>query len=328
MFINFLNKLSKFSNKKCDQGTNFESHMIDELCKVFGIDKRRTTPFHPQCDGMVERYKRTLVDMLAMYVADNQKDWDYWLPQITFAYRCSKHSTTGLKPFEVMYGRKPVLPVDLQYAENEKDEDNTYESIKKKLEEIKEKVYKRTQAAQKSQKKQYEKRLVFKPYNVNERVWLFNPVNKPGLSPKLAMKWYGPFTIVEKLSDITYKLIHDNQKTQRTVHFNRLKKCYTPAPNQIKSAEKVVSFAEQEPQFTAPLEDEGEDSANEESTTTCSVEDSVEETTDKETSDENDEDYEVGSGHSSESDTPSMSAQGLRRSTRIKIPVEKFQVKH
>ena len=81
-----------------DQGKNFESKLIAELCDLLQIDKRQTIAYHPQCDGQVERFNRTLTTMLSMYV-ENQKDWDRWLPQVLLAYRSSVHESTGATPF-------------------------------------------------------------------------------------------------------------------------------------------------------------------------------------------------------------------------------------
>jgi transposase InsO family protein len=69
-----------------DQGTNFESQRVKDLCSTYGIEKRRTSPYRPMCDGMVERFNRTLLNMLSMYVDANHNDWDQWLPQVVFAY--------------------------------------------------------------------------------------------------------------------------------------------------------------------------------------------------------------------------------------------------
>ena len=72
-----------------DQGRNFESQVVTEVCDLLHINKKRTTAYHPQCDGQVERFNRTLANMLTMYVDKNQKDWDLWLEQVLFAYRTS-----------------------------------------------------------------------------------------------------------------------------------------------------------------------------------------------------------------------------------------------
>ena len=70
-----------------DQGRNFESKMVEEMCKILEIDKTRTSPYHPQSDGMVERFNRTLEAMLAKYVSENHEDWDDHLQLVMLAYR-------------------------------------------------------------------------------------------------------------------------------------------------------------------------------------------------------------------------------------------------
>ena len=69
-----------------DQGSTYESVLFKEVCKLLDIHKTRTTPFHPSSNGMVERFNRTLLDMIAMYIDENQKDWDCHLPLLTAAY--------------------------------------------------------------------------------------------------------------------------------------------------------------------------------------------------------------------------------------------------
>ncbi|PIK54590.1 hypothetical protein BSL78_08521 [Apostichopus japonicus] len=92
-----------------DQGRNFESNLFKELAQLLGIDKTRTTAFHPQSDGMVERFNRTLEAMLSAVVSENQRDWDEWLPHVTMAYRSSVHETTGETPSVMMLGREMNL---------------------------------------------------------------------------------------------------------------------------------------------------------------------------------------------------------------------------
>ena len=96
-----------------DQGRNFESMLFKEICRILNIEKTRTTALHPQSDGMIERFNRTLESMLAMFVSDNQRDWDGCLPYVMMAYRTSVHETTGCTPSEMMMGRDVRLPADL-----------------------------------------------------------------------------------------------------------------------------------------------------------------------------------------------------------------------
>ena len=88
-----------------DQGRQFESNLFQEICMLLDIDKTRTTPYHPQSDGMVERFNRTLVTMLSAYVDKNHKDWDEQLPYVMMAYRSTDLETTGMSPNKRMFGR-------------------------------------------------------------------------------------------------------------------------------------------------------------------------------------------------------------------------------
>ena len=77
-----------------DQGRNFESSILAQTLEAFGVRKSRTTAYHPQGDGMVERFNRSLLQLLQTYV-DKQDDWECYLPLVLYAYRYSVHSSTG-----------------------------------------------------------------------------------------------------------------------------------------------------------------------------------------------------------------------------------------
>jgi hypothetical protein len=100
-----------------DQGRNFSSKLFAEVCQLFGIRKTQTTAFHPQSDGMIERFNRTLEAMLRGYVASNQLDWDDHLPYLLMAYRASVHETTKYTPnYLFLSGRELSMPLDLQFG--------------------------------------------------------------------------------------------------------------------------------------------------------------------------------------------------------------------
>ena len=99
-----------------DQGRQFESQLLTEVCKLLGIQKSRTTSYHPQCDGLVERWNRTLLQSLATSVSDHPENWDEFVTKICFAYNTSVHPTTGFSPFYLTFGRQARLPVDLMYG--------------------------------------------------------------------------------------------------------------------------------------------------------------------------------------------------------------------
>jgi len=96
-----------------DQGRNFESRLFQEVMSLLGIRKTRTTPLHPQSDGQVERQHQTILNYLAKFISENQRDWDRWVPMFLLAYRSSKHEATGVTPAELYFGRDLRLPIDL-----------------------------------------------------------------------------------------------------------------------------------------------------------------------------------------------------------------------
>lgn len=110
-----------------DQGRQFESTLFQDLCKMLRIEKTRTTPYNPKSDGLVERFNRTLEDMISKYVQPNQKNWDEVLPLVMLAYRSSVHQTTGYSPAKLNLGRELKLPVDLVYGHHP-GEDQLYEN--------------------------------------------------------------------------------------------------------------------------------------------------------------------------------------------------------
>jgi transposase InsO family protein len=96
-----------------DQGTNFESNVFQEICKLLHITKTGTTPLH-QSDEMVERLNRTIEAQLAIFVSENQRDWDIYVPLLLMAYRSAVQKTTKCTPAELMFGRNLRLPIDLR----------------------------------------------------------------------------------------------------------------------------------------------------------------------------------------------------------------------
>ena len=96
-----------------DQGTNFTSQLLAELYRLLGVKAIRTSPYHPQTDGLVERFNQTLKEMLRKSAAEDGKDWDKLIPYVLFAYREVPQESTGYSPFELLYGRDVRGPLDV-----------------------------------------------------------------------------------------------------------------------------------------------------------------------------------------------------------------------
>lgn len=99
-----------------DQGRNFDSNLFREMCRLLNISKRRTSAYNPQSDGLIERFSRTFLSMLTLFVKDNQINWDVLLPYVMLAYRSSVQATTGFSPYKVLFGQEVVLPIDIMLS--------------------------------------------------------------------------------------------------------------------------------------------------------------------------------------------------------------------
>ena len=95
-----------------DRGQAFLSKLMVDEYQLLGIEKANTTAYHPQTDGLVKRFHRTLTDMLAKRVKRTGKDWDSHLPYVLFSYRTSIQTSTQESPFYLLYERDPRLPGD------------------------------------------------------------------------------------------------------------------------------------------------------------------------------------------------------------------------
>ena len=78
-----------------------------------GTHKSRTTAYHPQCDGLVERQNRTIQEMLSAFVSQHQDDWDIWVSVVAYAYNTSTHEATGFSPYELVFGRTARTPIEI-----------------------------------------------------------------------------------------------------------------------------------------------------------------------------------------------------------------------
>ena len=212
-----------------DQGSNFESQVFKEMCKLLGLHKTRTTSLRPQSDGMVERFNATIENMLASFVSDNQKDWDEYIFLLMMAYRAAVHETTKVSPYEMMFGRTINLPIDLvighpdsNYIVPEYSSGYVF-SLSTKLEKIHEFARKHIALSSNNMKRLYDRSKHFNSYNASDAVWFYNPLRTKGLNPKLQRPWQGPFLVTERINDVIYRIKRSPRAKPKVVHHDRLK---------------------------------------------------------------------------------------------------------
>ena len=211
-----------------DQGRNFESAVFKGMCDMLGVTKTRTTPLHPQSDGMVERYNRTIGNQLAMYAEDNPADWDQHVPLLLLAYRSAVHDVTRETPAKLMLGRELTLPIDFFYGLPEsRNTSHTLPEYLNMLETTMQKVHefarRNITRMSNNAKARYDLRASSHQYDPGDRVWLYNPQRKKGISPKLTCPWKGPYVIVSRINDVVYRLKEEGRAKQLVVHMDRLK---------------------------------------------------------------------------------------------------------
>ena len=100
-----------------DQGKEFDNDMVHKLSELLGTVKTKTTPHHPRSDGLVERFNRTLLAMLAMFVSREYDNWDDLLPFMMLAYNTTVHTSTGFTPHRLVFGEECSLPGNLVHRE-------------------------------------------------------------------------------------------------------------------------------------------------------------------------------------------------------------------
>ncbi|GBM09461.1 Retrovirus-related Pol polyprotein from transposon 412, partial [Araneus ventricosus] len=208
-----------------DQGTNFNSALFTELCKLLGILKTRTTALHPESDGMVERFNRTILNHLSLFVSRNQTDWDTHLPLFLLAYRSAEHEVTGLTPAEMLFGRTLRLPCDILFgrpSETPSSPNEYMKNLEARLESVHAFARERIKLASERMKTRYESRATDHHFKEGDLVWMYNPKRRRGLSPKLQQNWEGPYTIVKKLNDVVYRVQRSPNAKPKVIHINRL----------------------------------------------------------------------------------------------------------
>ena len=210
-----------------DRGTNFLSSLIQEVCKIFQIQKLNTSSYHPQTDGLVEHFNSTLIQSLSMFVSQNQKDWDIYILSVLFAYRVSQSAATQETPFYLLYGRECRLPVDvnlLKPSEVSSSIEEHRRRIVDNVERTQNIARENIQKAQQKMKAQYDKFAKHRKFIVGQKVWVYTPKSKKGLSKKLLHLWHGPYRLVEQLSPVHFYLRTENNKRVKfAVHVNRMK---------------------------------------------------------------------------------------------------------
>lgn len=213
-----------------DQGRDFESQLIKELCALAGITKVRTSPYHPR-GNPVERFNRTLLGMLGTLRDKEKTHWRDYVKPLTHAYNCTKNETTGFSPYELMFGRQPRLPVDIAFCLPVKDGSPTSHSqyvraLKARLQESYQIAAKNSQKVAERNKRRFDKTVRESTLEKGDQVLVRNLRLRN--KHKLADKWESTmYRVVEKMVDLPVYVVQpmNGDGPIRTLHRDLLLPC-------------------------------------------------------------------------------------------------------
>ena len=201
-----------------DQGRNFESTLLRQTLDAFGTSKSYTTAYHPQGDGMVERFNCSLLQMIRSYV-ENEADWEYHLPLVLYAYQISVHSSTGIEPYVLMFGRQPHA-ANTDFEGSTSYDPSSYKMIlQAKMAELKDFVESKVTSAAAEQKRAYDRSSTHRPFKLkfNDPVSLCGCLT-PATAGKFDPKWVGDWKVISIKGPVNVE-ISDGKRT-RIVHNN------------------------------------------------------------------------------------------------------------
>ena len=209
-----------------DRGSQFVGELATEVNRLLSIKGLSTSPWHPQGNGLVEKYNGTIKSMLRHLCQEQPREWDRFLPALLFAIREVPQESLKFSPFELLFGRTVRGPMqilkELWTKEEHSDETRTtfqyVVDLRNRIEGTCEMARENLARASKKQAKYFNKKAKSRKFNVGDKVLVLLPFKRN----KLQMTWRGPHVITDKLNECDYKVLVG--KKERVYHANILKR--------------------------------------------------------------------------------------------------------
>lgn len=212
-----------------NQGRCFESELFQEVCHLLEIRKIRTTPRNPKCNGLAERFNKTIIQMIKSFIKEDIPEWDENLPYLTAAYRASVQESTRMTPNLVMLGRENRMPAELlvnrsreifeplnvgEYTQNLRTTlIRAYETARKHLHQ-----------AFWRQKDLYDQLRTVRRFQPTDAVLILNDIRKIGECRKLQPLYMEPAVVIGEISDLVYRVQTDQKGSQNCLNIDKFKK--------------------------------------------------------------------------------------------------------
>ena len=217
-----------------DNEVILKSHELKDWCRIHNVTQTFTSGYNPQGNGQVEVFHRYFSAALTMLCNKYKTDFERWIPAVLFAHRASTHTTTGYSPFELVFGRRPSLPLDNAWRHRPPSANSEYAHIhdmKSRLQTLYDEV--RTAQQRMSDRnaranihptrelclQKDDLVLVWQP-KIQSRA--SNDPDQSAAPKKLSYRWHGPYRVIGKAKYDQLWEIQMENNTTNTVHQNRL----------------------------------------------------------------------------------------------------------
>ena len=216
-----------------DLGSNFTSNVFNQVVNELEIKHYTSSAYHPESQGVLERFHQTLKNMMRTYCFEQEKNWDESVHLLLFATREAVQESLGFSPFQLIFGhtvRGPLKMLKEQWLNDEQPKDLlTYVcTFKARLQIACELANANLTQSQVEMKRRYDKDSKVRSFSPGDKVLLFLPV--PG--EPLSARYYGPYEIESQSSELNYIVkTPDRRKQRRLCHVNMIKQYHTRDTN-------------------------------------------------------------------------------------------------
>ena len=237
-----------------DQGSNFMSGIFQQVMHELGIKQYRSSAYHPESQGALERFHQTLNNMIRSYCFDTEKDWDEGIHLLLFAARESVQESLGFSPFELVFGhsvRGPLKLLKEKFLSNDETPLNLLQYVsdfRNRLSRACEVATSNLKTSQGKMKARYDNHVIDRKFKPGDKVLALLPI--PGRP--LQARYFGPYTTDKKTSDLNYSInTPGRRKNKQMCHVNMLKE-YLDRDSSISKPITVVNTVPQESNVFEP----------------------------------------------------------------------------
>ena len=214
MFVNkIVTQFGVPKNLLTDRGANFTSALIKEMCKLLKIKNLQTSSYNPQANGVCERTRKLLRDMLSHFVRKDAKNWDGYVPYAVMAYRAMPHCSTKYSPYCLLFRRDTPLPKADDWKPRlgkDKLEGDEYERhvrlLAERLREANKIAGQQSRSNHETAKRYYDRQTKPEQFKKGDLVYVHNPAYRQGQAKKFSYQYKGPFEIKQTISPLIYKV--------------------------------------------------------------------------------------------------------------------------